>query len=246
MSSRSATCSGCCSRTSGVARSPAKRRMDGRQSRWRPDFSPTSSSSTSACRFWMACTRSLRFSRAAPHTKVIVYSSEDPVREREAIELGAFRYLKKGTDPTLVVGCSAGGAGVSALREDDEIAASPSPHRQSIHSVTSSDVAAIAMPMVFERRKTGARARVRRRALSAFVFQERRRPGTDAAERRRIGVRRAPSSSRTAPSAHRTSGSRVAPHRRKDDMPRWLWIVIIIILVLVVAGYFMRGRRGPV
>ena len=39
---------------------------------------------------------------AAPHTKVIVYSSEDGL-EREAIESGAFRYIPKGTDPTIVV-----------------------------------------------------------------------------------------------------------------------------------------------
>jgi len=29
-------------------------------------------------------------------------------------------------------------------------------------------------------------------------------------------------------------------------MPRWLWIVIIIVLIVLVAGYFMRGRRGSV
>jgi hypothetical protein len=29
-------------------------------------------------------------------------------------------------------------------------------------------------------------------------------------------------------------------------MPQWLWIVIIIVLIVLVAGYFMRGRRGGV
>ena len=39
----------------------------------------------------------------APAAKVIVYSSSEPAREPEALQLGAFRYVQKGTDPTLVV-----------------------------------------------------------------------------------------------------------------------------------------------
>ncbi len=40
---------------------------------------------------------------AAPEARVIVYSSADPALEREALELGAFDYIPKGNDPTLVV-----------------------------------------------------------------------------------------------------------------------------------------------
>ena len=40
---------------------------------------------------------------AAPDAKVIVYSSGEPALEEEMLELGAFRYVMKGKDPTLVV-----------------------------------------------------------------------------------------------------------------------------------------------
>ena len=39
---------------------------------------------------------------AAPGSKVIVYSSAEPVLEEEMLERGAFRYVMKGKDPTLV------------------------------------------------------------------------------------------------------------------------------------------------
>ena len=39
----------------------------------------------------------------APAAKVIMYSSADPARGEEALRLGAYRYVQKGTDPTLVV-----------------------------------------------------------------------------------------------------------------------------------------------
>ncbi len=41
--------------------------------------------------------------QVAPGAKVIVYSSAEPAREREAFELGAFAYVQKGRDPMLVV-----------------------------------------------------------------------------------------------------------------------------------------------
>ncbi|MDP8910866.1 MAG: response regulator transcription factor, partial [Actinomycetota bacterium] len=44
-----------------------------------------------------------RILEAAPRAKVVVYSSAEPMREAEALRLGAFRYVQKGTDPTLVV-----------------------------------------------------------------------------------------------------------------------------------------------
>ena len=44
-----------------------------------------------------------RILEAAPGAKVIMYSSADPAHAAEALQLGAFRYVQKGTDPTLVV-----------------------------------------------------------------------------------------------------------------------------------------------
>ena len=50
---------------------------------------------------------------AAPHAKVILYSSTDPALEAEALRLGAFRYVQKGTDPTLVVEAVRAASGVA-------------------------------------------------------------------------------------------------------------------------------------
>ena len=44
-----------------------------------------------------------RILEVAPGAKVIMYSSADPVHEEEALRVGAFRYVQKGADPTLVV-----------------------------------------------------------------------------------------------------------------------------------------------